>query len=1240
MQKELNQEQNTYKNNKDKIKSLEFEKYPNGCWKEQAPMFEDADKDEKKKFYYCNVYYGRGFNYALNVKSLFNSIHGGNIKYKKGYGYEILREGNPCKPYLDIEYETKKEPSKRTRERFLKKIIKDLKIIFNNKFNYPLSKEEIFFTKGSRATKDNKYKNSYHVVISTNDNHLFKYEKVNRRTTAECLAYELLKKDEKFYSGKIDNNVYSKNRQMRLIFSCKKRDDDEPLKPVNEKDEIIPQEKIKAHKFLISYYWGKDPTYIKLTNDYINYRDTKKIKYDKKINKTIKKIDESQLNDMTKRIIEIVKDYHPSAELTNITTKADRIFYNFDYSDRTETCPLTGHTHKRSNFYCYLNDEQQIILKCHSKRCCEKAKVIDYIDLEKKHYIDDSITINKKHLIDLLDENNEFDPMKFKPTQKILNGDCSNDNDKVIKLFHDWLTTDKIKTIGIKSHMGSGKTVLSKNIIEYARLCEKQFKNKLFLVHRQSLAYNICGNFYSIGFKNYLDIKKINRALNILPEKIDDINKPFMAFDPLEEGTINYKPKKQFNKISIIEVLKKVKWADYEKTDPYLKKCLDNIPMIEKVKEILKECKFDLIPNKKIEYHLEEFPNLICSIDSVQKLFENNNSLCYDLIILDEIESIINQFNSSTITNRRYTFDIVQDLLNFSKKILALDANYSNKSHLFLKSFGNIKVIDNKYVQKKKIINFTKNQDKFKNEIIKKLKDNKKIALACLSSKFACEFNNELIKKDFKTLLICADQDDRIKNGVKNINEHVKDIDILIYSPTIESGVDCNLKNHFDSLYVMLCSGSTSYKGAFQMMGRIRHFNNNIVNIFLDKTIKQLDDMPIWRYNEILEKLKFESTKFNRYKDKKTGKTKHYIDLEYKTIKTKDGTLSRIAKLGLFEKLQAYNLLESRNSNAKYFITAFKQLFNENTTFNIKDQTNKKKLNNPIEQEELKPGMIKYVNQKEMIENADIIDFEKYLYLKFRINNNEATHEEKAQKHKFDWMDKLQIKKLDINNEDETIQDLSKQLIKDFGPFKTHKIFNFQILMSKNNFTDKKIKDYMNIRQKKFINQNDKKRTIIMKARIIKDLLKNIGFSSQFDFKTEIKQQLIVDNLDNILNKSMFFKDTNFKNNLINFGMVKTYKSKIKDHKQLIKFVNSLLKNYCLKISSSSVQQRDHKTKKRTRFYKYQLNYTNNILEIIFHLKKTGKPIFDDFDILNKKDIEDIYEPLRGKAKPQQCAFD
>ena len=87
----------------------------------------------------------------------------------------------------------------------------------------------------------------------------------------------------------------------------------------------------------------------------------------------------------------------------------------------------------------------------------------------------------------------------------------------------------------------------------------------------------------------------------------------------------------------------------------------------------------------------------------------DENYIEYDLIILDEIESVLNHFRSTTIKNKEGVFDIMKNILYNSNKILALDGDFNNRAYDYISYFGKSIILENEHKKNSTNIQSIKN---------------------------------------------------------------------------------------------------------------------------------------------------------------------------------------------------------------------------------------------------------------------------------------------------------------------------------------------------------------------------------------------------------------------------------------------------------------------------------------------------------------------------------------------------
>lgn len=245
--------------------------------------------------------------------------------------------------------------------------------------------------------------------------------------------------------------------------------------------------------------------------------------------------------------------------------------------------------------------------------------------------------------------------------------------------------------------------------------------------------------------------------------------------------------------------------------------------------------------NSKININTNK---VIISLDSIERIALSGTLTTgrYDIVILDEFTSILSHFSYSKLRNPEGIYKMFKSIIDSCSQCYCLDGDINNAGIGFLQNYFNYKgkplfnaVKGNSY---NITINYNDNVE-YEN-ILNDLKLNRKLCIASMSSNMAAKIYDWLNTKGYKCLLITSKTSDFIKQQLKNINEIVKNYDVLIYSPTISVGVDISITNYFYKVYGYICSNSVDARSYFQMLARVRNPITNEVNLIItDNAIKQ-----------------------------------------------------------------------------------------------------------------------------------------------------------------------------------------------------------------------------------------------------------------------------------------------------------------------------------------------------------------------------------------------------------------
>lgn len=920
--------------------------------------------------------------------------------YKHRYMNEVIISDNYCKPYLDIEWKTEEPTDDMNFDDFIDKLQNDLISIFSNRYKIALDKSHILIAK-AHAT----HKVSFHVVINCIIDGVYYACKTNRKRENGSAwdLYVALTDLDSDYKNKLDESVYSLDREFRAIYSTK-FGEMRHLVPYNDKyTKFCPN---YLDYFVTHFDSNKQvqliqiPEYVQPNRDAI--RKVGKISDIKGVYFKHPK-DESDIDKhLLHRIYELVQVVHPTAFFTNLTQKHDG--FRFSYRDKSEPC-YTGRLHEKNGFAVFIrNDTGNVYMYCFSSHC-QRLYMLGNINRDDT-WKREATPINQRYL-----------DYKYKIKSMSV---IENEDFRFSGLIHKFVEDGG--NYVIKSRMGTGKSFLLRELIKIHFMDNRI----LYLSHRQTFTLNVYGSLKELGFYNYLD-------------------------------------------------------------------GVDNISTQDKI---------------------------ILQIDSIRHLMNNGMSIkTFDLIILDELESLLNHLSSPTLFDKRnLVCMILNQLIKNAKWLVSLDADFGNRGYEFLNRIRDKpKIIVNDYetVQKKFI--FCCNYNKQCYQIVEDLKNHKNIVIVSLSKTIVDDIYQRIMAtkiKGVKVIRYTSMTDDAQKVDLDNVNEIWKKYNCVMYSPTIEAGLSFDVE-HFNSMYCFLNGGSCSPRSFLQMIGRIRILENQEIKCCHERSMiytgKNIYIPPIDDVEELII-------------------AHGQPTLNQQFVDTGDGTFKLELKKDAFTRTFSHNYIENYEKTVR-FLPVLKEMIRENKwkysidngiddaqkenkevdeKDNDDDDCNKKDGNETVSSCEVTDvpdicpdnEMVSTVAQttKLTTEIDDLLDTplvttDEYTRLLTKKNKNKATRMDKLAIEKYRLIKKFHIKE----------SELTSDFLHDWKG-KEYVLDNILYYIGKLK-VDHDDDQYLN--------------TMKQRKTYIDELAKVYGFKSLFDFDTEVTKDT---EMEDRMRKSQFLK--------------------------------------------------------------------------------------------------------------------
>lgn len=335
---------------------------------------------------------------------------------------------------------------------------------------------------------------------------------------------------------------------------------------------------------------------------------------------------------------------------------------------------------------------------------------------------------------------------------------------------------------------------------------------------------------------------------------------------------------------------------------------------------------------------------LIINIDSLHLLksaynffSEKSNLKMFDLIILDECESLLKHFESNLMHDKDSIYTIFHDLIENTKKVICFDGDLSNRSYHYFKRFNqDVKIYENQHIPRKYHYVFGYDELVYTDMLKHDLKSGKNCAVISMSAQF-CEKVHKMFCGTYKTVILTGKSENELKKQLADAKKLLKDVQLFIYSPCITVGVNVAFE-HFDKLYGFICNMSITARDFMQMVARIRKPVSNIINVLIDPKISKSQIGNYYTFEEI--KLSYANEYGYNPNDLTTYQTLrlwnkfedvnnklylfpillHYIKQKGHTYEIKDEKSFKI-----HDKVQAIDVINAVNINSTTYKTLLKK---------------------------------------------------------------------------------------------------------------------------------------------------------------------------------------------------------------------------------------------------------------------------------------------------------------------------
>jgi hypothetical protein len=223
-------------------------------------------------------------------------------------------------------------------------------------------------------------------------------------------------------------------------------------------------------------------------------------------------------------------------------------------------------------------------------------------------------------------------------------------------------------------------------------------------------------------------------------------------------------------------------------------------------------------------------PRLIVQVESLHRMpAPRGADGTVDLLILDEVESILAQFNSGLHRNFSAAFAMFQWMMANAQHVVVMDANLSDRTwavladmrpqsppHFHWNRF--LRAAGDKYL-------FTTDQGAWLSRLWVELRAQQRVVIPTNSLAEARALEAE-VRREFPDRAITLYSSEMAPSErarhFANVHDHWGKLDVLIYTPTCSAGVSFELA-HFDVLFGLFTDKSCDVETCRQMLGRVRN---------------------------------------------------------------------------------------------------------------------------------------------------------------------------------------------------------------------------------------------------------------------------------------------------------------------------------------------------------------------------------------------------------------------------------
>jgi hypothetical protein len=223
------------------------------------------------------------------------------------------------------------------------------------------------------------------------------------------------------------------------------------------------------------------------------------------------------------------------------------------------------------------------------------------------------------------------------------------------------------------------------------------------------------------------------------------------------------------------------------------------------------------------------FPRLIVQVESLYRLHMGEAPEPVDVLILDEVESILAQFNSGLHRRFNAAFAMFQWMLATARRVVCMDANVGDRTLHVLQKMRPAHPIHFHWNQYQRAADdqyyFSADQAVWLDHLFERLREGQRVVLPTNSLAEAEAFEaaiRQRFPEKAARLYSSRTPPSEKERHFADVHTYWSDLDVLIYTPTVSAGVSYELE-HFDVLFGYFTDMSCDVETCRQMLARVRN---------------------------------------------------------------------------------------------------------------------------------------------------------------------------------------------------------------------------------------------------------------------------------------------------------------------------------------------------------------------------------------------------------------------------------